>query len=77
MILLDQLNGLIIQNEDGSKDDEIHKNISVLVDMHTDVIQFLQEMRQVFFGYYFIDISALVFQKTVELFAIISVSCLK
>jgi len=72
--LLDELNDLIIQNEDGSKNVEIRNKIRFLVETHTNLVQFLQEMRQTFKMYYFIDLSALVFQKTVELFAIISVS---
>ena len=72
--LLEELNDLIIQNEDGSKNDEIRNKIKFLVKTHQNLIQFLQEMRETFKMYYFVDLSALVLQKTSVLFAVISVS---
>jgi hypothetical protein len=75
--LLSELNDLIIQNKDGSKNDEIRCKIKFLVETHLNLIQFLQELRDTFFIYYFIDLSSLVLQKTAVLFAIISVSCQK
>ncbi|KAL7029971.1 hypothetical protein ACKWTF_006453 [Chironomus riparius] len=76
-MLLVELNELAIFNQDGSKDGEICTKIRFLVDQHTNLIQYLQDMRRTFLVYFFIDFSALVFQKTVELFAIISVSYYK
>jgi len=73
-ILLEELNDLIITNEDGSKNDEIRHRIRFLVATHTNLVQFLQEMRETFMIYYFVDLSALVLQKTSVLFAVISVS---
>jgi hypothetical protein len=75
--LLDELNELIVQNKDGSKNSEIRKKIKFLIETHLNLIQYLQEMRQTFKIYYFIDLSALVIQKTVTLFVMISVSCQK
>ncbi|XP_070502403.1 odorant receptor 30a-like [Chironomus tepperi] len=71
-VLLDELNELAIGNEDGSKNEEIHSRLIFLVQIQTRVDHFLQEMKQAFMIYYLIDILALIFQKTVELYAIIS-----
>jgi len=75
-ILLDELNELIIQNKNGSKDDEICNKIKFLMKIHLNLIDFLHELKRTFAPYYFIEFGALVFQKTVELFAIMTVSCL-
>ncbi|XP_070502404.1 putative odorant receptor 83c [Chironomus tepperi] len=73
-ILLDELNDLAIGNEDGKKDDEISTKIKFLIQTHANLIEFLHELRQTFASYYFIELAALVFQKTVEIFAIISLN---
>ena len=73
-ILLDELNELIINNQDGSNDDEISQKIKFLAKTHANLIAYLQELRKTFAPYYFHEFVALVFQKTVELFAIITVS---
>ncbi|KAL7029969.1 hypothetical protein ACKWTF_006451 [Chironomus riparius] len=73
-ILLDELNELIVHNKDGNKYQEIQGNINFLAKTHANLIDFLQKMREIFAVYYFIEYIGLVFQKTVELFAISTVS---
>lgn len=75
-ILLDELNELAIANKNGIKDDEIRNKIKFLVETHLNLIEFLHEMRRIFAPYYFIEFGALIFQKTIELFAIMTVSCM-
>ena len=73
-ILLDELNELAIKNDKGEKNDEIRKKIKFLIQTHTNLMEFIHKMRQTFAPYYFFEFFGLIFQKTVELFAIISVS---
>jgi hypothetical protein len=73
-ILLDELNELILNNKDGSNDNKIRSKVNFLVESHINLIRYLEEMRQTFMIYYFVELAALVFQKTVELFAIVNVS---
>lgn len=74
-ILLSELNELILQNEDKSKNTKICSNIKFLAKTHAQVVCFLKKLRQIFAFYYFIEFGALIFQKTIELFAISTVSC--
>ena len=73
-ILRDELNELIIKNQDGSKNKEIRSQINFLAKTHANLIDFLQRMRHIFAIYYFVEFIGLIFQKTVELFAISTVS---
>jgi hypothetical protein len=73
-ILLEELNELAIGNENGKNNEEISNKIKFLVETHVNLIEFLDETRRAFSPFFFFDFGALIFQKTVELFAIISVS---
>ncbi|KAL7029972.1 hypothetical protein ACKWTF_006454 [Chironomus riparius] len=75
-ILIDELNDSAIGNEEGKKSDEINAKIKFLVQTHVNLIEFLNNFRKTFASYYFLEIASLLFQKTVVLFAIISVSFL-
>ncbi|XP_070502402.1 uncharacterized protein [Chironomus tepperi] len=73
-ILLDELNELIIENVNGSNNHKIRQKIKFLVKTHTNLIAFLHDLRASFMVYYFVELGALVFQKTIELFAISTIN---
>lgn len=73
-ILLDEINELSLVNEDRQNDNRIKMKIIFLIQTHTNLVDFLKKLKKTFSMYYFIEFAALIFQKTVILFAIISVS---
>ena len=75
-ILLHELNDLAITNEDGRNNEEICKKIKLLTQTHEKLVEFMDELRETFAPYYFFEFGALIFQKTVVLFAMITVSYL-
>jgi hypothetical protein len=76
-LLLDDLDELAIANEEGSKVDEIKEMIKLIVEMHIELNEFLNLLQDIFRSYYFFDFAALIFMKTVSLFAVITVSVFK
>ncbi|CAO1305632.1 unnamed protein product [Diamesa serratosioi] len=73
-ILLHELNDLSTANVNGCNDREIKKYINDIAKMHIELISFLSFMENMFIYYYLIEIGSLVFQVTVTLFAVVSVT---
>ena len=73
-ILLNEINEFAIENKNGSNDDKIGIKIKFLATTHNNLNMFLHDLEETFAAYYFLDFISLVFQKTIEIFAISTVS---
>jgi hypothetical protein len=72
-MLLDQLNQLAISDRKGENESKILSVIKLITEMHVQLINYLKLFQGTFAGYYLVDLAALVFQKTISIFAIITV----
>ncbi|CAO1360022.1 unnamed protein product [Diamesa hyperborea] len=73
-ILLNDLNDLAKTNNDGCNDKKIKDLIKDIAEMHIELTSFLTFMEKSFVIYYLIEIGSLVFQVTVTLFAVVTVT---
>lgn len=72
--LLDDLNKLALQNVNGRNDRKIRKLLRFLIDAHHELTDYIEKLTAVLGPYYLAEFTALIFQKTVVIFSIITVN---